>query len=109
MKNLYLFFAVIGAVIPYLFFFQFFQMEGLNIPVFMSSLFVNGAAGGFSADLFISSFAFWGFMFQQTFQDKNGMKEPKPYLFIILNLAIGLSCALPAYLYAREKYRSDRN
>ena len=26
---------------------------------------------------------------------------PNPALFIVLNLAIGLSCALPAYLYAR--------
>jgi len=38
-------------------------------------------------------------MFKQV-KESNG---PKPYLFIILNLAIGLSCALPAYLYAREK------
>ena len=38
-------------------------------------------------------------MFQQK-QRKNG---PNPALFIVLNLTIGLSCALPAYLYARER------
>jgi hypothetical protein len=99
MKKLYLFLAILGAVVPYIFFFQFIQAEGINIPLFISSLFVNGAASGFSADLLISSFIFWLFMFQQM-KNTNG---PKPYLFIVLNLSIGLSCALPAYLYAREK------
>ena len=99
MKKLYLILAVLGAVLPYVFFFQFIQAEGVNIPLFISSLFVNGAASGFSVDLLLSSFIFWLFMFQQLRKPNN----PKPYLFIILNLAIGLSCALPAYLYARER------
>ena len=99
MKKIYLTLAIIGAIVPYIFFFQFIKVEGLNIPLFVSSLFKNGAAGGFSADLLLSSFIFWLFMFQQL---RKG-NHPKPYLFIILNLTIGLSCALPAYLYAREK------
>ena len=99
MKKIYLLLSVIGAIVPYLFFFQFIQAEGLNIPVFISALFVNGAAGGFSADLLLTSFVFWLFMFQQV-KESSG---PKPYLFIVLNLTIGLSCAFPAYLFAREK------
>ena len=99
MKKLYLFLAVIGAIVPYFFFFQFFQAEGINVFVFVSALFVNGAAGGFTMDVLLSSFIFWLFMFKQV-KESNG---PKPYLFIVLNLAIGLSCALPAYLYAKEK------
>jgi len=99
MKKLYLLLIVIGAIVPYFFFFQFIQAEGINISAFVSALFVNGAAGGFTADVLLSSFIFWLFMFKQV-KESNG---PKPYLFIILNLAIGLSCALPAYLYAREK------
>ena len=98
MKKLYLVLAVIGAIVPYIFFFPFIQADGFNIPAFMSALFVNGAAGGISADLFLASFIFWIFMFQQD-REANG---PKPYLFIILNLAIGLCCAVPAYLFARE-------
>ena len=99
MKKLYLSLAIIGAIVPYIFFIQFIQVEGLNITLFISSLFVNGAASGFSADLLLSSFIFWVFMFQQLRKPNN----PKPYLFVVLNLTIGLSCALPAYLYAREK------
>lgn len=99
MKQVYLFAAVIGAIIPFVFFFQFIQINGINLPAFISGLFANGAAGGFSADLLISSFVFWAFMFRQ--QKMND--APKPWLFIALNLCIGLSCALPAYLYVIER------
>lgn len=99
MKKLYLLLTILGAIIPSIFYFQFMQVEGLNISVFISSLFANGAVSGISVDLLLSSFIFWVFMFQQLRKPNN----PKPYLFIVLNLFIGLSCALPAYLYAREK------
>jgi len=98
MKNIYLIGAIIGSIVPYLFFFQFIQTEGLNLIEFSSSLFVNGAACGFSADLLITSFVFWAYMFSKV---KDG--QPKPYVFIALNLTIGLSCSLPAYLYWIEK------
>ncbi len=65
MKKLYLLLAIIGAIVPYFFFFQFIQSEGLSIPAFISALFVNGAGGGFSADLLLTSFVFWLLMFQQ--------------------------------------------
>jgi len=98
MRKIYLLLAILGAVIPYAFFIDFFQTYGINLPEFIKALFANGAAGGFTADLLISSFVFWLFMFSES--RKHG---PSPYLFIILNLTIGLSCALPAYLYAKEK------
>ncbi len=93
MKNVYLVLAIVGAVVPLLFFFNFFAASGLGLPTFASALFVNGAAGGFAADLFITSVVFWLYMFAR----KEG---PKPWLFVVLNLTIGLSCALPGYLYA---------
>jgi hypothetical protein len=99
MKRIYFTLAIIGGVIPYMFFFQFIQAEGFNIVYFVESIFVNGAAGGFSVDLLYSSFVFWLFMFMQ----QRKTNAPKPYLFIVLNLTVGLSCALPAYLYAVEK------
>lgn len=98
MKRVYLVLAIAGAIIPYVFFIQFFSAEGFNLGGFVSSLFTNGAAGGFSADLLVTSFVFWLWMFHQRRQAGG----PRPALFIALNLLIGLSCALPAYLYARE-------
>lgn len=93
MKTYYLVAAIAGGVVPYLFFIDFFVDNGIDLPVFIAALFANGAAGGFTADLLIASAVFWAWMFRQ-----NG---PSPWLFVVLNLTIGLSCALPAYLYAQ--------
>lgn len=92
MKNVYLVLAVIGAVVPYVFFFNFIGTAGFDLTAFVGALFVNGAAGGFSADLLITSAVFWIYMF-------NRAEGPGPWLYVVLNLSIGLSCAVPAYLY----------
>ena len=97
MRNVYLLLAIVGAVVPYLFFAGFFAAEGINPGSFVGALFANGAAGGFTADLLISSVVFWLYMFSRL---SSHADAPKPWLFIVLNLTIGLSCALPAYLYA---------
>ncbi len=99
MKTLYLSLAIVGAVLPYVFFVQHFSSEGVSLSGFVAALFANPAAGGFTADLLLTSFVFWIFMFHQSSREKG----PRPILFIVLNLLIGLSCALPAYLYARER------
>ena len=94
LKNIYLLLAVLGAVIPLAFIVEFGAEQGIDLFAFIAALFVNGAAGGFSADLLISSFVFWIYMFSKQ------STGPRPALFIALNLFIGLSCALPAYLWA---------
>lgn len=96
---IYLGLAILGAVIPFVFFLNFAALEGMNIRAFLAALFANGAVGGFTADLIISSLVFWVFMFA----NKNG---PKPFLFVLLNCLIGLSCALPAYFWANEKLKA---
>ena len=59
-------------------------------------MFVNPATGGFTADLVITSLVFWIAMYHRKYVGKG----PNPAIFVVLNLTIGLSCALPAYLYA---------
>jgi len=98
MKTLYLVLTIVGGVVPYVFFIQHFSSEGVSLPGFVQALFANSAAGGFTSDLLISSLVFWIAMFHQ----RSRGRGPNPILFIVLNLLIGLSCALPAYLYARE-------
>lgn len=93
LKTTYLLFAILGAVIPIAFFASFGADQGVDLIAFVEALFVNGAAGGFTADLLISSFVFWIYMFS------NQAAGPKPWPFIAINLCIGLSCALPAYLW----------
>ncbi len=96
MKNAYLALAIAGAVVPYYFFVDFFLNEGVDLFVFVGALFANGAAGGFASDVLISSVVFWIYIFSK----KDG---PTPWPFVVLNLTIGLSCALPAYLWMRSK------
>jgi len=98
-KKLYLGLAFAGAIVPYIYFIQHFTDVGFGLTDFTSAIFANPAAGGFTADLLITSFVFWIAMFHR----RSLGKGPKPLLFIILNLTIGLSCALPAYLAANEK------
>ncbi len=97
-KNIYLLLAVVGAVVPYVFFTAFVASEGLDLGAFVSALFVNGAAGGFSADLLITSFVFWLW----SYHDARQLEISNWWLIPIINLMIGLSAALPFYLYLRD-------
>jgi hypothetical protein len=101
MKHVYLVAAVIGAIVPYIFFIQYFSAGNLSPMDFLSAWFINPAAGGVAADALIASIVFWMFMFHRN----RFAHGPGPWLFIALNLLIGLSCALPAYLYAQERQR----
>lgn len=97
MKYVYLALTIIGTIVPYVFFAPFFAEHGLNLGHFIQSLFVNGPAAGFTADILISSVVFWLMMFRS---DK--LPLPLKVLCLALNLTIGLSAALPFYLYLLE-------
>lgn len=99
MKTVYLFLAIVGAVVPYAFFADHAIQSGLSPALFLQSTFANPAASGFVVDLLISSAVFWVAIYR-LHKRQNG---PAPWPFLALNLTIGLSCALPAYFYAREK------
>ena len=101
MKVLYLLLAVVGAIVPYIFLAQHFGTAGYGVKTFVDAIFATPAAGGFTTDVLISSLVFWIAMFAR----RSRGKGPNPALFIALNLLIGLSCALPAYLYADERMR----
>ena len=97
MKNVYLVLAVLGTVVPYYFFLQHMGPQGMALGAFVTDAFANPVASGFTSDLLISSLVFWIYMFSA------GKDAPKPWAFIAMNLLIGLSCALPAYLYWRAR------
>lgn len=94
--------AIVGTVVPWAFFASFVREHGVDLPAFTAGLFANGAAGGFSADLVISSAVFWVAMGVRRRRDTGA---PPPWPFIALNLGVGLSCALPAYLYVCHRAR----
>ena len=103
MKNLYLIAAVAGTIIPYFFFVQHFGTEGYSLGAFLGAAFATPAASGAFADLIISSIVFWVLLAQ------SGVAGRNIAVFVVLNLLIGLSCALPAYLWWRARGREAEN
>jgi hypothetical protein len=61
-------------------------------------MFASPIAGFFSIDVILSSLVLWVFVFSEG--RRLGMK--KLWVFVLLNLAVGVSLALPAFLYVRE-------
>lgn len=98
LKTFYLVSAIVGTVIPWLFFATFISTEGLDIPLFVTSLFANGAAGGFSADVLISIVVFWVW----SYTDSRQHEVKRWWLVLPAGFTVGLSLALPLYLYLRE-------
>ena len=99
MKNIYLLLSVVGAVVPCIFFGNFILHEGVNLTGFVQQLFANAPASGFTADLLITSAAFWIWSFGEARQ----RRLKYWWCYVVLNLAIGLSCALPLFLYFRQR------
>jgi len=99
LKQIYFVAFVLGTVIPTYFAVTFMVHNGIDIIGFIDGLFANYASSTFSSDLLLSSFIFWIFMYV----DSRNRKVPHVAWFMLLNLCIGLSSALPLYLYFREK------
>ncbi len=98
-RHFYLVMAVLGTAIPWLFFGSFFALNGFDIPLFLQSLFVNGAAAGFSADILISIPIFWVWSWRDARKNNIGGW----WLVLPASFCTGLSLALPLYLYLRER------
>ena len=99
-KNLTL--ANLRAVIPLVFSTNFASGNGLDL-FFVAATCVNGAAGGFTADLMISSFVFWIYMFS------NLVDGPQSWVFIALNLFYwSVMCASRLYLSAHSSYKLSK-
>ncbi len=97
MKTLYLVAAVLGAVVPYVFFVDFLTGADTSLGAFASQLFATAPAGGFASDLFITSAVFWVWSYGEA--RRVGMR--RWWAYVLVNLAVGLSCAFPLFLYVR--------
>ncbi len=97
MPIIYLILSIVGFMLPYSQLIPFIVDHGLNLSLFWSQLFANQASSDFAFDLFVSSVVFWIFVF------KEGTKLRMKFLwvYVVVNLIIGLSCALPLFLGMR--------
>lgn len=97
MKKLYIALAVAGTILPYAFFVPFLWTHGLDIPLLIEQLFANNMSSFFATDFLICCVVFWVFVYQETVRYRIKLW----WVCIIANLLVGLSLALPLFLYFR--------
>ncbi|MGQ0603454.1 MAG: DUF2834 domain-containing protein [Anaerolineales bacterium] len=98
MKWLWLTLCVVGAVVPYYFLLPFLFEHGLDIGQLAQLATTNTIAIGGIADLLISCFVFWMWMYRESAQ--RGIRYW--WVYVVVTLLVGLSFALPLFLFVRE-------
>lgn len=98
-KSIYLVLAIIGFIAPYYFFLQISSENGLGVPALIQQISSSSLLSGIAMDLFVSVIVFWFFMFAEA--SKLQMKNA--WLYLMATLLVGLSFAVPLFLYFRER------
>jgi hypothetical protein len=97
-KNIFLVLAIVGLIAPYYFFLQVPPERISDIPGLIQPLFANNLMKGIGMDLTISVIAFWTYAFFEA----NRLQMKHPWVYVLATLLVGLSFALPLFLYFRE-------
>ena len=100
-KTIFLILAIIGFIAPYYFFLQ---VRGFDAGELFQQFTASKILSGTAMDLFISVIVFWFFMFTET--RKLDMKNS--WVYLLATLLVGLSFALPLFLYFRERKLESR-
>ncbi len=99
MKLLYLLAAILGAALPLSQLIPFLKTHGLNLTLFFTLLFSNSVSAFFGMDVIVTSLVLWVFLFSEG--RRLGMRHL--WLYVICNLVVGVSLALPLFLLFRER------
>ncbi len=95
-KNVFLILTIIGFIAPYYFFLQVRAFDlGELLQLFSASRILSGIA----MDLLVSVIVFWFFMFTEA----RKLQMKNAWLYLLATLLVGLSFALPLFLYFRER------
>ena len=98
---MFLMLAVVGCVLPLIFFVRFLVTEGLNLSSFLRQLFDNNVSTFFAMDVVVSAVTVWVFVYVEGRRKK--MK--RLWLYVACTLIVGVSLALPLFLAIRERQR----
>jgi Terpene cyclase DEP1 len=100
MKALYLFLTIVGAIVPWFWLLQ--DPTALLSPtLFLQRAFSNHIAAALTSDLLISVVVFFCFAWLEL--KRLGSDRLWILIYVGLTFGIGLSCALPFFLYRREQ------
>jgi len=105
MQWLYLILAILGFVLPFWQLFPFLAEHGLNLPLLFQQLFANHVSGFFGLDVIVSSVVLWLFVFSEG----RRRRMRNLWIYILCNLLVGVSLALPLFLFFRERKLSAVN
>ena len=97
-KNLYLLLCVLGIILPYSQLIPWVLENGLRLDLLFRELFANRIGGFFGLDVLVSSVVVVSFV--RTEGRRLGVR--RLWLPILVLLTVGVSCALPLFLYLRE-------
>jgi len=98
-KTIFLSLAILGFVAPYFFFLQVPPESALDLSALIQPLFANNFMKGVGMDLMVSVIVFWVFVVIEA----NRIQMKSPWLYLLATLLVGLSFALPLFLYFRER------
>ena len=103
-KHLYLILAVIGFVGPYYFLISFLTAHGVDGKAFVQELFGTKISTFFAVDLLVSSVVFLRYLGQEATRYSIEYR----WVYVVALLTVGLSFALPLFLYVRESHLATR-
>jgi len=98
-KIFYLLAAILGAVLPLSQLIPFLETHGLDLKLFFAFLFANNVSGFFGMDVIVSSVVLWLFVFSEG----RRLRMRRLWLYVVCNLAVGVSLGLPLFLFFRER------
>jgi hypothetical protein len=99
-KGLYFILAVIGFVGPYYFLISFLTAHGVDGKAFVQQLFGTKISTFFAVDLMVSSVVFLRYLGQEATRYSIEYR----WVYVVALLTVGLSFALPLFLYVRESH-----
>jgi hypothetical protein len=95
-KNIFLLLAVVGFIAPYYFFLQ---VRELDLNALFQQFSASALLSGIAMDLLVSVIVYWFFMFTEA----KKLEMKKPWVYLLATMLVGLSFALPLFLYFRER------
>jgi hypothetical protein len=99
MQWLYLVLFILGTILPLSQLAQFLRLNGLDVPLLFKQLFETHASAFFALDVIVSSVVLWLFVFSEG----RRLRMKNLWLYIVCNLLVGVSSALPLFLFFRER------
>jgi CDP-diglyceride synthetase len=99
MQWFFLIAAILGMILPLSYLIPFLLTNGLDVSLFFKQLFQNNISAFFATDVIVSSVALWLFVFSEG----RRLRMSNLWLYVICNLAVGVSLALPLFLFFRQR------